>query len=86
MPSQQNIKSAEILLNKLSELETYFNALAEIEKGIAKETSILVTVGNSKYIYGKKDLKESNLLSTLINQAYNDRSNLISQINNLLNG
>jgi hypothetical protein len=84
MPSQENIKKVEVLLSSLSNLETYIDALKNIERGSSKENLIVVTIGTIKYIYGIKELKKGTILYTLIEQGNRTKDDLVKEINELL--
>jgi hypothetical protein len=85
MPSQKNIKLIASLLNSLSELEAYLTVLVKMQESEGKEGSLVVSAGSVKYTYDLKDLKESDILSSLIENGNKEKTRIIENINTLLN-
>ncbi len=88
MPSQENIKSVEVLLKSLSELDVYVDSLKSIatgEKGKDIPTTLLATVGTTKYLYTRDELISKGIITVLLSAASDAQSNILQKINDLLN-
>jgi hypothetical protein len=84
MPSQVNIKRAEILLASLSELDAYLTSLYTIQEGRDENPYVTVTAYNTKHVLNSQDLKDNNLLSILISEAEGEEVKIIDEIGRLL--
>lgn len=85
MPSQVNIKRAELLLASLSELDAYLTSLLTLQEGKDENPYITVTAYNTKHVLDYRDLKHNDLLGILITEARDEERKIIDEIGRLLN-
>lgn len=85
MPSQVNIKKAELLLASLSELNAYLTSLYILQEDKDENPYITVTAYNTKHNLNSEDLKKYDILNTLVREAQDEERNIIDEIVGLLN-